>query len=284
MKKAFLLLSVLVVNSAFALILPTGEIKQLHTKSMSLRSLNIEYDFNGIAKLDNCSGSLIKLSGQSEESKAIMMTNGHCIKNKGRGFLKAGEVVLNRRVSFSAQLYNKNLDLVPIRSKKLLYATMTNTDVAYYELSKTYSELTALGVDSFELDTYMPLVGTKIDIVSGYWDRGYRCHIDGFVFALREGNWTFTNSIRYSDKGCETKGGTSGSPIIETDTRKVVGINNTGNREGGACTLNNPCEQDEDGQIQVVLRSYGQQTYNLYSCLTMDFQIDLGREGCTLPR
>lgn len=284
MKNAFLLLSVFAVNSAFALILPTETEKMTITKSFELSGFENDYDYNGIAKLSNCSGSLIKLSGQSVDSPAIMMTNGHCIKNKGRGFLKAGEVVVNRRVVYKAELYNDKMDLIPVRSKKLLYATMTNTDVAYYELGKTYSELSALGVESFELDTFMPLIGTKIDIVSGYWDRGYRCHVDGFAFALREGDWTFTNSIRYADKGCETIGGTSGSPIIETATRKVIGINNTGNREGGTCTLNNPCEEDADGGIQVMLRSYGQQTYNIYSCLTVDFKIDLTMEGCTLPR
>lgn len=285
MKNAILLLTVFTVNSAFALILPT-ENEKMAQKSKSMDFLNIQndYDFNGIAKLSNCSGSLIKFSGQSEDSQAIMMTNGHCIQNKGRGFLKAGEVVSNRKVNYKAELYNNNTELVPVKSSKLIYATMTNTDVAYYELDQTYAELSDLGVDSFELDTFMPLLGTKIDIVSGYWDRGYRCHIDGFIFALREGDWTFTNSIRYADKGCDTIGGTSGSPIIETATRKVVGINNTGNRDGGTCTLNNPCEQNQDGEIQVMLRSYGQQTYNVYSCLTVDFQIDLTIEGCTLPR
>lgn len=284
MKKTLILTSLLMVNSAFALKLPEQGKQIALNETGPVIGLTNDYDFNGIAKLSNCSGSIIQFAGQSSDSPAILMTNGHCIKNQGRGFLKPGEVVKDRRVVFKAQIYNDEMDLIPVRSTKLLYATMTNTDVAYYELKKSYNDLALSGVQSFELDTFMPLIGTNIDIVSGYWDRGYRCSVDGFVFALLEGDWIFTNAIRYSDKGCDTIGGTSGSPIIETATRKVIGINNTGNRDGGTCTINNPCEQTQNGDIAVMLRSYGQQTYNIYSCLTVDFKIDLSLESCTLPK
>lgn len=281
MKKTAILMSLLAVNSAFALVLPTKNISNFDNNQPSS-----EYDFNGIVKLSNCSGSIIQFAGQSDDSPAILMTNGHCIKNDGRGFLKPGEVIQNSRVNFNAKVYNNETKLVPVSSTKLLYATMTNTDVAYYEIEKSYSDLAALGVSSFELDTFMPLVGTQIDIVSGFWDRGYRCSVDGIVFALLEGDWIFTNAIRYSNQGCDTIGGTSGSPIIETSTRRVVGINNTGNAQGDSrtCSINNPCEQTENGEISAMIRSYGQQTYNIYSCLSVDFQIDLSIEGCTLPK
>jgi hypothetical protein len=162
---------------------------------------------------------------------------------------------------------------------------MTNTDVTLYELSESYNDIYArTNVRPFLLDSVHPLQGVSIDIISGYWDRGYSCEIDGFVFKIREGDWTFADSIRYT-AGCDTIGGTSGSPIIERGTRKVIAINNTSNESGQRCTLNNPCEVDEVGSVSVRRGvRYGQQTFNFYSCLTPAFTIDLNRSGCTLPR
>ena len=94
----------------------------------------------------------------------------------------------------------------------------------------------------------------------------------------------FTDSIRFTD-GCETKGGTSGSPIVSRGTRSVIAVNNTINENGPACALNNPCEISEDGKIQSLKsKKYGQQTYIVSSCLRPDFNIDLDLEGCLLPK
>jgi hypothetical protein len=132
------------------------------------------------------------------------------------------------------------------------------------------------GVDALELDTNHPVIGEPMDIISGYWDRGYRCNIDSFIYQLRESDWTMKDSIRYTDNGCNTIGGTSGSPIIQTGTRNIIGINNTGNESGERCTMDNPCEVDEHGNIRVKIHaSYGQETYNIYSCLSLDFRIEL---------
>ena len=125
---------------------------------------------------------------------------------------------------------------------------------------------------------------TQIEIISGYWEKGYSCAIDAFVQTLKEGDWTFTDAIRYTPE-CDTIGGTSGSPIIEKGTRNVIAINNTHNVNGRECTINNPCEVLPNGDIfaRKDLR-YGQQTYNVYSCLDRDFKFDLSLEGCALPK
>jgi hypothetical protein len=80
-------------------------------------------------------------------------------------------------------------------------------------------------------------------------------------------------------------GGTSGSPLIARGTKTVIGINNTSNESGETCTLNNPCEVDEAGNVEVRKGvRYGQQTFNVYPCLTPDFRFDLSRRGCSLPK
>ncbi len=129
-----------------------------------------------------------------------------------------------------------------------------------------------------------PAAGSQMRVISGYWKKIYACQIDGFVNVLREDQWTFTDSIRYSKPGCETIGGTSGSPIVDPTSREVIGINNTGNENGEECTMNNPCEVDTDGTITADEgTSYGQQMYTIYGCINAQSQFDLTVATCKLP-
>lgn len=243
---------------------------------------NLDYDFEGIVKLSNCSGAVVKFAGQPDTAKAYVLTNGHCL---GGRLMSPGAVYTNRSEFRRMKVFDSRMNQKNIIAYKLVYATMTGTDSALYEIDKTYAELEVMGIRSFEMDSAMPVVGLPIDIVSGYWERGYRCYVDGIVFQLREADWTFTQSIRYTNEGCKTIGGTSGSPIIHQGTRIVVGVNNTINENGARCTLNNPCEVNQDGEVTVFPRTaYGQQTYMFSTCLTADFQIDLKKDGCELPK
>jgi len=244
-----------------------------------------DYDFEGIVKLNNCSGSVIKFAGQPETAKAIIMTNGHCITGPNGGMLAAGEVLVNYASSRTFDIFNSQRKVVKAASNKILFATMTNTDVAFYETTITYKDLEAKGISALLLSSERSTEGTDIQVISGYWERGYECSIDGFVFKMKEGVWTWLDSIRYSKPGCETIGGTSGSPIIDANSRAVIGINNTGNDDGAKCTIMNPCEIDENGKVTVRHKySYGQQVYQVYSCLTVDFKIDLKKANCQLPK
>lgn len=280
--KLLLSLLVLVSTQAFAFKLPVGSFDALAVKNNTPIDLDNAPLFEGIVKLSNCSGSVVIFDGMSTAKKALVLTNGHCL---GGGFLKPNEVVVNRPLSRSMRVYDAKMKLHPIRATKIVYATMTNTDAALYELDVTYDQLLAQSnIRPLLMADTRPLASTEFNIPSGYWDRNWACSIDGFVFRLLEANWIFTDSIRYSD-GCNTIGGTSGSPIVEKDTRVVIGINNTGNESGGRCTMNNPCEQDEAGRVVVITkRSYGQQTYQFYGCLDAEFNLDLRLSSCTLPK
>jgi V8-like Glu-specific endopeptidase len=278
----FKIISLLAFLPSLALAFPKAPFNALEVEINRNQKNVSQYDFEAIVKLSNCSGSVIRFAGQPVTAKAYVLTNGHCL---GGGFLKPGEVRSHQRLSRTMRVFDRSMNLFTINATKLSYATMTDTDLALYEINLTYQDLLDKGIEALTYSENRPLIGTGIDIVSGYWDRGYRCYIDGFVFQLKEDAWTFTDSIRYSSSGCNTIGGTSGSPIIETGTRNVIGVNNTGNESGRRCTMNNPCEVDENGNIEVRPKaSYGQQTFHVYSCLSVDFQIDLTREGCNLPK
>lgn len=245
------------------------------------------FNFDAIAALSNCSASYVRFKGASDDNKGLILTNGHCTGGFFGGMPRPGQVIYNKPQRFSVRLLNRDgQSIMNLRSEKIVYATMTNTDVALLELTQTYREIKAAsGVEPLLMADQRPNAGVGIDIPSGYWKRTYSCLIDGFVHELREGGYTMKDSVRYSATGCEVIGGTSGSPIVSVSTGEVVAINNTGNESGQSCTMNNPCEVDESGNISIIHgRGYGQQTYWLYSCLNAQHVFDLAVPGCAMPK
>ncbi|MCO8272807.1 serine protease [Actinoplanes sp. TRM 88003] len=233
--------------------------------------------------LSNCSASLVRYPSSVSSDRAMMLTNGHCYEG---GFLSAGQVLQNRTSSRSGTLLNSGGgSLGTVRADRVLYATMTGTDVALYRLTSTYATLSSrYGVTALTIAGSRPAAGASISIPSSYWKRIWNCKIDNFVPTLREGEWTWRDAIRY-DVNCDTIHGTSGSPIVDATTNQVVGINNTGNDDGEMCTLNNPCEVAADGTTRAYQgQSYGEQTYWFTTCLTAARVIDLNKSGCQLTR
>ncbi|WP_370945180.1 serine protease [Amycolatopsis sp. cg5] len=239
-------------------------------------------NFAGTVALSNCSGSLVKLAGAADTDPGLVLSNGHCLES---GFPSAGQVITNKASTRSFTLLNANAGSAgTLRAKKIVYATMTDTDVSLYQLNESYAQIKArTRISPLELASTHPTAGNHIDIVSGYWKRIYSCNIDGFVYQIKEGSWTWKDSIRYTPE-CKTIGGTSGSPIIDSASGKVAGVNNTGNEDGARCTVNNPCEVAQDGTVTVRKgTNYGQQTYRFYGCLKAS-ELDLRNPACALPK
>lgn len=281
MKSFKIILSVLTFWSglAFGFPLPTAP-RPAYTPLPPTMS----YDFEGIVALSNCSGSLIKFEGQADNTPAFVLTNGHCYEG---GFPEPGEVIVGRASSRRFSLLNPNSsDAGRVQATMVVYSTMTKTDITLYRLRETYTEIfQRFNIRPLTLSSQHPMDQQPLEIISGYWRRGYSCQINGFVHQLKEGGWLNEDSIRYSQPGCEVIGGTSGSPILAAGTRTVIGINNTGNEDGMRCTQNNPCEIDEKGNITVEQgQNYGQQTYWIYTCLTPNFDLDLNKPGCELAK
>ncbi|GAA1534034.1 serine protease [Actinomadura kijaniata] len=242
-----------------------------------------EVDFTGIVALSNCSGSIVRGPLSRDTDAALVMTNGHCLET---GMPKAGEVIVDRPSGRTFDLLDragKNV-LGKLRATRIEYATMTDTDVTVYRLNTTYRAIRQrYGVSALKLSLARPHAGTRIAIPSGYWRRTWTCKIDGFAYRMKEAGWTWKDSIRYTPE-CDIIGGTSGSPIVDTRSKRVIGVNNTGNTDGERCTLNNPCEVDRNGRVTVRRGiGYGQQTYLLARCLTRGNDVRLDR-GCKLPR
>ncbi|MEE1927815.1 serine protease [Streptomyces sp. TRM 70351] len=236
----------------------------------------------GTVALSNCSGSLVRLPRSRPGDPALVLTNGHCLEG---GALEPGEVVTARPANRAFTLLDRDgTELATLRSVRLVYATITGTDVAVYRLTASYTAIAARhGVTALTLDHRRPAAGTRVTVPSGYWKRVYRCAIDGFVPTLREGRWTMTDSLRFTPE-CATVAGTSGAPVLDRATGHVVGINSTGNDDGGHCTVHNPCEVGTDGTVTVRRgTNYGQQTYGLTRCFRPGSLLDLRAPGCALP-
>ncbi|MFJ7998226.1 serine protease [Streptomyces sp. NPDC096310] len=240
-------------------------------------------DFAGTVALSNCSGSVVRTPRSQPSDPALVLSNGHCLET---GFPAAGQVIVDRASTRTFTLLNSaGTGVATLRASKIAYATMTDTDVSLYQLTSTYAQIqSAYGITALELNAARPVQGTAIKVVSGYWKRIYSCGIDGFAYLLKEGSWTWKDSVRYTS-ACNTIGGTSGSPVIDDATGKVVAVNNTGNEDGARCTLNNPCEVDANGTVTVRQGiNYAQETYGIVACVTTGSKIDLSAAGCTLPK
>lgn len=284
------LLTLAVTTQAFAL--PVGTEAELDQAAAEAQSIAPSWeeldaaavDFTAIVALSNCSGSLVKFRNSRTTDYAMVLTNGHCTGS----FIPAGDARYNLASSRTFNLLSASgkSTLGTLRASKLIYGTMTGTDMALYQLTSTYAQITSrYRVAALPIAETHPAAGAAIRVVSGFWRRIYSCTISKFVPQLREGSWTWDDSIRYSEPGCEVIGGTSGSPIISAGSYEVIGINNTGNESGERCTDNNPCEIDSMGNVSFEKgASYGQQLYQVYSCVNGSGAIDLSVPGCKLQK
>ncbi|MET8951640.1 S1 family peptidase [Streptomyces sp. NPDC004393] len=240
-------------------------------------------DFAGTVSLSNCSGSVIRFPNSADTDPALVLTNGHCLET---GFPDPGQVIVGQSSSRTFGLLNSaGSKVATLRASKVAYSTMTDTDVTIYQLTTTYAQIkSSYGISALTVADTHPVAGTAIKVVSGYWKRIYSCNVDGFVYRLKEGDWTWKDSVRYTS-ACDTIGGTSGSPVIDNSTGKVVAVNNTGNEDGERCTVDNPCEVEANGTVTVRQGiNYAEETYLIPACFGTGNKLNLNASGCTLPK
>lgn len=240
-------------------------------------------DFTGTVALDNCSGSLVRMPGSAGSDPALVLSNGHCLES---GMPGPGQVVTDQPSSRTFTLLDgSGADLGTLNAVKVVYGAMTDTDVSIYQLDSSYDTIQAqYGIAPLTVSADHPAQGADIRVVSGYWKRIYSCSVDGFAYQLREADWTFKDSVRYTS-GCNVIGGTSGSPVVDANSGLLVAVNNTINENGQSCTLNNPCEVDQGGAVTVHQGiGYAQETYIIPPCFGAGNVLDLTLPGCALPR
>ncbi|WP_033288506.1 trypsin-like serine protease [Amycolatopsis jejuensis] len=235
----------------------------------------------GTAKVGDCQGAVIRPDTASPEDPALALTNGHCIKGDRPA---PGKALVDQPANLDRPIPIADPAGYPqttARATRLVYATMTGTDIALYRLDKTYAQLAADGAKVFRLSATPMRAGQQLTMA--YSGSRPQCTVEAVVPHLREGGWQQDNSVRYAASDtCASKPGYSGSALL-SDENTVAGINNTSNRDGKQCTEGNPCEVAEDGTVTAVQgRSYGQQVAPISGCLVAGSRVDLSRPGCTL--
>ncbi|MEV0259956.1 trypsin-like serine protease [Streptomyces sp. NPDC050617] len=234
----------------------------------------------GATDLGNCVGSVVKTPASRPQDPALLMTNGHCVEGKRPA---PGAALTDQPADGDVPIADRQgYPKTTAHMKRLVYATMTGTDVALYRLDQTYAQLKAEGAKVFRLTSSPARAGDSLTMADTY--RRFHCTAEAVVPHLREGGYHQDHSIRYATgKDCAPERGTSGSALLAPDGTTVVGIHNTHNVAGEKCTDNNPCEVGSDGTVTSVKgRGYGQQVDMIASCVTAGSKLDLSRKGCTL--
>jgi hypothetical protein len=244
------------------------------------------YDFKGIVKLSDCSGSLVRFDNSKETDTALIMTNGHCVSSgMFGGMMDANTFVSHKAESRKVQFLKEDgsVHSGSETTKEVVYGTITWNDVSIYKLSKTYQQIKATyGVDPLLIDSGHASIGDSIELLSGYWQSGTVCKIEAFAYELHEDVYISKDSMRFA-QGCDLTHGGSGTPVISQASGKVVGVFSTGNDSGERCTMDNPCEVSQSGAVYFKQGiNYADQIAPLYTCLNAANEIDLTVPGCKL--
>jgi hypothetical protein len=220
-------------------------------------------DVEGAVDLNGCVGSVVSTPASRPHDPALLLTNGHCVQGQRPA---PGAALVDRPADFAAPIADRQgYPRATARANRLLYATMTGTDLALYRLDKTYAQLRPAKV--FRLTSTPVRAGDALTLAAT--STRLNCTAEAVVPHLREGGYEQDASIRYAtDPGCAPWHGTSGAALLAPDGTTVVGIHNTHNDSGEQCSENNPCEVDAAGAVTSVPgRGYGQQVAGIAACL-----------------
>jgi len=160
-----------------------------------------------------CSGTLVTFEGRAANRKALVLTAGHCI---GIGSVEfgakapgAGEVFKNFKQDniFTVNTPRPELRKACVGSSELVYATLTEIDVAVYELSETYQELEKrTGAVPLIVSRDSRVVpGLKLRAPSGLHENEQACTLAADVAKVKEFDWTWGPLMRLA--GCTFIGG-----------------------------------------------------------------------------
>ena len=251
--------------------------------------------FSGIGSFGGCTASLLEPGTTTNDtSPAYILTNGHCIRYQG-GLLpgegKFFDLGTSKTMTFGYYSDSEISSRLSYQANNVLYASMDETDIALIELKDvTLKELKNIGLETYQISSQAPALDTAVENIglpaSGLSQvvlRWSRCLLEEQV-SLREGVYQFTNS--YALK-CNVLGGSSGSAVFNEKTKEIVGLINTtvnDNSEGQSdCSLNRPCEVNENEEVQVnTMRNYMQPTKYLSGCFTESGVFDKNLGSCSL--
>jgi hypothetical protein len=243
----------------------------------------------------SCSASLVTLKGRAKSDRGLILTSGHCVGRGKATILRhtlpaPGEVLLHVKEerTFALDTGNAAAPRACVSADELVYATLTQLDLAIYQLTETYEEIerrTGAGAFIIAADAHIP-AGLAVRLPSAFHQSNYPCATERTIPKLKEGMWAWGPVLRLG-KECNAPPGGSGSPVVREDTNEVIGVFGTVyDADGTACDIMNPCEIDDNGAASVADKGqpYAHFVHGLYACLDARGNLDLGTPGCMLPK
>jgi hypothetical protein len=244
-----------------------------------------------------CSAALFKMEGMTLDQKALILTAGHCANLGSFSHPALPNLVFpGPRQVFLDQRQVGQVDIRGVGGKfrshpysRVIFATMTDVDLAILELDETYRAILAKqkDVEIYDLSPIGPWEGASMRIESAKWNVDFSCEVEKMVPTVREALWSWTNVIRFHFSPlCTFYGGVSGSPVLDRHHR-IIAVANTVSDVGTPCDFDAPCEVDADGRKTVgpVGQSYATPTDSLYDCYSFSRRaFDFDRPSCRLVR
>ncbi len=262
-------------------------------------------ELNGMVKIGGCSASLITI-GRSVRSAASALSAGHCPSYPL--FYKPGEAEAGKKnLSDSpAKVFppsRRNTSPLDIPLDQLYYATMTNSDVAIYDLSESERKIKFRGLKTFTLADSLPKPGDKLTITSGYWRETQTCEVESILADNSEEEavigmpmesdpraipHSFHHSILFKDS-CYGRNGWSGSSVIDPKTNQIYGVVSRLYETQRDASLTRFAEfirrkwNPFNPEVETPVRVVASNVTDLVDCLEKDGSLNFRRPGCVLP-
>ena len=249
----------------------------------------IDMGTGGFPSFPDCESSIVRTTASQDDDPALLLTNGHCVPNLDPSMKmpEQGATIVNKKVDAPLAFADASgYGMTETRINRLLFATMTGTDLALYRLDASYSQLEQKGVPVLRVASTPPKSGDTVTLMATDpllgGPRG--CTVEAVVPTLREGGYEQHDSLRMAQaERCMSQPGYSGAALVAADGTTIVGINNTSNHDGKKCEIDNPCEVSADGETKIYReRPYGQQIVELNDCVAAGSVLDLDADGCDL--
>ncbi|CDG17841.1 trypsin-like serine peptidase [Xenorhabdus doucetiae] len=242
--------------------------------------------FNGVS---HCTATLISAeNAPNKDTPALILTAGHCVDSN----VGTNDVIVDQPAPefwrYTPDYFiDKKEELSPIKVNRILYSTMKHEDIAVLQLDATYGDLVKKGYHPLKLKKnlemkHQPIVLTHIPVNGVNYNYAYlrksECNITGKSPVLYEGGSPWIWAPVFSVNCAGVAGGTSGSPVFETDKTDVIGVLNTTVTPGMiGCGSNRPCTIENNQGVSTEGASYFIPVNNIANALTNDSKLDLSK-------
>jgi V8-like Glu-specific endopeptidase len=230
-----------------------------------------------------CSGVIVDFKRKLKD-KAVFLTAGHCTPD-GEGTISPGTYLINQQYRRAIVNVGIKEGFMRVTPGNTLYASVDERDVAFIELEETYQQLKDKGAKIYKISNKLTTPGTPIQIISGYWKERQSCTVDHHIPLLGSTYYSWANSTFYVK--CPIRPGYSGSPVLNSLTKEVVGVLSLGTRPECSSFSIGKCvpERDINGKISYAASGgYVMMTNDILNCVNDKGSIDLSPSNCKLKK